>query len=98
MGQPAVHIGLLSLELFLPSSGSLKSKRRIIKSFKDRVGHKFNVSIAEIDYHDKWQRAGIALCMISNDKNRIDETFQKILSLTAVLPEAQLTEHTIEFI
>ena len=50
-------IGVLTLELRLENSHSLKEKRHVVKSLKDRLRHKFNVSVAEIDYQDLWQRA-----------------------------------------
>ena len=50
-------IGVLTLELRLENSHSLKEKRHVVQSLKDRLRHKFNVSVAEIDYQDLWQRA-----------------------------------------
>ena len=48
-------IGVLTLELRLEHSHSLKEKRHVLESLKDRLRHKFNVAVAEIDYHDMWQ-------------------------------------------
>ena len=53
-------IGVLTLELHLPDSHSLKDKRSVVKGLKDRLRHRFNVSVAEIGGHDTWQRSVIA--------------------------------------
>jgi uncharacterized protein YlxP (DUF503 family) len=58
-------IGVLTLELHLPESNSLKSKRIIIKSLKDRIKNKFNVSIAEIDGNDLWQRCVLGAACVA---------------------------------
>ena len=50
-------VGVLRLTLFLPENHSLKGKRQVLRAIKDRVRNKFNVSIAESDSHDLWQRA-----------------------------------------
>ena len=60
-------IGVLTLELRLENSHSLKDKRHVVKSLKDRLRNKFNVSVAEIDYQDLWQRAVVAAVTVSPD-------------------------------
>jgi len=61
-------IGVLTLELRLEHSHSLKEKRHVVESLKDRLRHKFNVSVAEIDYHDLWQRSVVAAVTVSPDR------------------------------
>ena len=53
-------LGILRVELFLPENGSLKEKRHLIRSIKDKVRSSLNVSVAEVDHHDLWQRASLA--------------------------------------
>lgn len=60
-------VGLLSVELFIPGALSLKDKRMVLRRIKDRV-RKFNVSIAEVEHHDLWQRAGLAVVTVSTDE------------------------------
>uniref|UniRef100_Q01W30 YlxP-like protein n=1 Tax=Solibacter usitatus (strain Ellin6076) TaxID=234267 RepID=Q01W30_SOLUE len=60
-------IGVLTLELRLESSHSLKEKRHVVASLKDRLRHKFNVSVAEIDHQDLWQRATLAAVTVASD-------------------------------
>ena len=62
------HILLMQLHISLPESHSLKEKRKVVKSLKDRLKAKWNISIAEIGHHDKWQSALIGLTSIANDQ------------------------------
>ncbi len=60
-------VGVLTLELRLENSHSLKDKRHVVRSLKDRLRRKFNVAVAEIDYQDLWQRAALAAVTVSSD-------------------------------
>ena len=71
-------IGTLIFELYLPGSSSLKEKRIILKSIKDRIRNQFNVSVAEIEFHDKWQRCGLGIVCISNNRRHLDSILSKI--------------------
>ncbi len=73
-------IGILKLTLYIPESGSLKSKRRVLRSLKDRLKNQFNVSVAEVDHHDLWQKATVAVALVTRDKRHADESLQKILN------------------
>lgn len=98
MKEVPVHIGVLSMDLFIPSSQSLKEKRRVIKSIKDRIRHRFNVSIAEVDGQDTWQRARLGVSMIHNDKGIIESVFQGILTKVSSVPDVEMTAQAIEFV
>ncbi len=71
-------VGICELEVFIPQSRSLKDKRVIIKSFKDKISKRFNVSIAEVGYQDKWQRAIFGIAKVSNDSVSVDKVFDFI--------------------
>lgn len=73
-------IGFLSLEIYFPYSHSLKEKRKILKSFKDRIKNRFNVAFAELDYLDKWQRTRIGLVTLNSQKKPVDDLFNKIIA------------------
>ena len=60
-------VGLLTIELFIPGSQSLKEKRMVLRRIKDRV-KKFNIAVSEVEHHDLWQRAGIAVVIVSTDR------------------------------
>ena len=78
-------VGLLVVELHLPDAGSLKDKRMVLRSVKDRL-KKFNVAIAEIEHQDLWQRAQLGVVAISNKSDAVDR------ALGAVVDEIDRTE------
>ena len=61
-----MHVGVCTIELHLPGNGSLKGKRSVLKSVIARVGREFNVSIAEVDAQDAWQRAVLGVACVSS--------------------------------
>jgi uncharacterized protein YlxP (DUF503 family) len=63
-------IGVLSVELFLPESHSLKEKRMVLRRVKDRL-KRFNVAVAETEYQDLWQRAGLEIVAISTGDDAV---------------------------
>jgi len=69
---------LIEVELHLPSSNSLKAKRKVIRSLKDRLHNQFNVSIAEISHLDKWQRASLAIAITGKDHAHLEGVIEKI--------------------
>ena len=97
MSEQSVHIATLFFELHLPASGSLKSKRMILKSLKDRIRARFNVAVAEIGHWDKWQRALLGVCAIGSEKKVLESSLQKVLSLVEATSEIHVTQNRIEF-
>ena len=71
-------MGLLQLDIFLPESQSLKDKRSVIKSLRETVRKKFNVSIAETGEQDKWGKSQISISKVSNQSAVIRKEFQNI--------------------
>jgi len=71
-------IGVLTLELRLDGSHSLKDKRQVVKSLKDRLRHRFNVAVAEIDYQDLWQRGLVAAVTVSSDRQNAEWLLQSV--------------------
>src|SRR2546427_10763535 len=78
-------IGVLTLELRLENSHSLKDKRHVVKSLRDRLRNKFNVSVAEIDCQDLLQRAVVAAVTVSSDKEQAERILQAVEDETASL-------------
>lgn len=72
-------IGYSSVELFLPGITSLKEKRRIIRSIKDRIKKNFNVAISEVDFLDKWQRTLLGVVSVSNDSKYLESMLMKVV-------------------
>ncbi|MGB2706479.1 MAG: DUF503 domain-containing protein [Candidatus Omnitrophota bacterium] len=73
-----IRVGVLKIDLHVTNSMSLKEKRFVLMSIKDRIRKSFNVSISEVDNHDKWQAATIGVSCVSNDKRHIDSTLNRI--------------------
>ncbi len=74
-------IALLTVEILVPGSGSLKEKRSVLKRIKDRSRNKFNVSVAEVEFQDKWQRAKLAFATVSSDYKRAEEILQNVFKM-----------------
>ncbi|MFC1481634.1 DUF503 domain-containing protein [Candidatus Neomarinimicrobiota bacterium] len=77
-----MHIALLRARIDIPQAMSLKDKRRVVKSIKDRVSGKMNVSVAEVGDHDIWNRAELAFVTVANESKVVDK---RISGLTALL-------------
>ncbi|MCF6239261.1 MAG: DUF503 domain-containing protein [Candidatus Marinimicrobia bacterium] len=94
-----MELGLLQLELHLPVAQSLKQKRRVVKSLKDRLQTRFNVSVAEVGYLDKWQRSSLAIAMVSTDRRYLEASFEKISAFVdqELLGSAFITARQLEF-
>ncbi|MFL6417229.1 MAG: DUF503 domain-containing protein [Bryobacteraceae bacterium] len=69
-------VGVLTLELWVEASHSLKDKRQVVRSLKDRLRDKFNVSVAEIDGLDSWQNSVVAVVTVSNDRTHAEQVLQ----------------------
>ena len=91
-------VGVLTLELRLQDSHSLKDKRHTVKSLKDRLRSKFNVAVAEIDYQDLWQRSLVSAVTVSGDHGRAEQTLQLVEREAANLLGAALVDVTVEWI
>ena len=72
-------VGILTLEILISGSASLKDKRMVLNRIKDRC-KKYNISIAEVGYQDKWQHAEMAIVTVSSAQSHVQETLNKIFS------------------
>lgn len=73
-------IGVCTIELQVPDSGSLKDKRRIIKSAMARVRNEFNVSVAEVGHQDSWQLATLAVACVSSDATYAQGLLERVVN------------------
>jgi uncharacterized protein YlxP (DUF503 family) len=71
-------VAVLAIRISLPDAHSLKDKRRIVKSLKDRIRQSFNVSVAEMDLQDVWQAASLGVSVISPDKRFAEAVASKV--------------------
>jgi len=90
-------IGVLTLELRLEDSHSLKEKRHVVESLKTRLRNKFNVSVAEIDYQDLWQRAAIAAVTVSSDHAHAEKVLRSVEQEAAALLGGSLVGAAVEW-
>jgi hypothetical protein len=72
-------VGLLTIELHIPDAQSLKDKRQLLRSLKDKLRRDFNVAVAELEHHDTWQRSIVGIVTISNEEKHLREVLQKVL-------------------
>ena len=91
-------IGLLTVEIHILYSASLKEKRFILKSIKDKVRNKFNVSIAEVDYQEKWQRSVLAAAQVGNDYVVIEKNLYSVFNLIETYNGVEILKHTLEYL
>jgi uncharacterized protein YlxP (DUF503 family) len=89
-------VGVLKLTLFLPENHSLKGKRGVIKKIKARVANTFNVSIAECDGHDLWQRAVLGICQVGTDVAHVDGSLRQVVRFIEGMQVAELGAEEIE--
>ncbi|MFQ5769086.1 MAG: DUF503 domain-containing protein [bacterium] len=89
-------VGVCRLELFIPESSSLKSKRFVLNSIKQRIRNKFNVSVAEVENNDKWQRTSLGISLISNERKFIDMTMGQILKMIDGDGRIEILNHIVE--
>ena len=69
----AGYVGILSVELHFPEAGSLKGKRKHVKSAKAQLQQRFGASVAEVAHHDLWQRAGLAVACAGRGYRDVEE-------------------------
>jgi uncharacterized protein len=91
-------IGVLQLELSIPDAMSLKDKRRVILSIKDRISHHHNVSIAEVGALDEHRRSIIGMAMVSNDRSYVEGALSKLVDFVRMVPQASLVDYQIELL
>jgi uncharacterized protein YlxP (DUF503 family) len=93
-----MKIGVLQLEISIPDAMSLKDKRQVVKSLKDRIAHGHNVSIAEVGALDEHRRSIIGIAMVSNDGRYIESQLSKLVDFVRLNPQASLTDYQIELL
>ena len=91
-------VGVLSTRVFIGQSQSLKDKRRVIKSLKDRVRNKFNVSVAETGMQDNRQNAVIGIAMVGSDRRYVNSNLSAIVNFFGLFPQMDLVDYKIEFL
>ncbi len=90
-------VGMCLLALRLPGKGSLKEKRAVVRSVTARLRSKFNVSVAEVDDNDRWQKATIGVSCVSNDAAHARRVLEEVVAFVErTRLDAELVHYEIE--
>lgn len=91
-------IGLLTLEIHIPDAHSLKDKRQVLRSLKDRLRGQFNVAVAELDHQDVWQRSLVGVVSLSNNEHHLRESLDHVAAEAERLLGRDLVSCEIEMV
>jgi uncharacterized protein YlxP (DUF503 family) len=89
-------IGLLTLELHFPGARSLKDKRQALRSLETRIRNRFNVSLAEVEHQDLWQRARLAVVSVNTDHVHLESTLQSVAGEAGSARDIELLDAHVE--
>ena len=88
-------VGSLRVRLLIRESRSLKDKRQVVKSIKDRLANRFNVSVAEVDGLDSRQVAVLGFAMVGNEAAHVRAALEQIVQALRSHPVAELLDHEL---
>ena len=92
-------VGTCVLDLYLPGVQSLKEKRGILKSLLGQLKKKFNVSVAEVEFHDVWQSANLGIAVVSTNKGHAENMLENITAwIERYRPDIDIIEQRVETI
>jgi uncharacterized protein YlxP (DUF503 family) len=89
-------VGSLRVRLLIREARTLKDKRQVVKSIKDRLQNRFNVSVAEVEAQENPRLAVLGFAMVSNETTPIRQTFDQIVAALRGHPVAELIDHEAE--
>lgn len=90
-------IALARLTLHLPENHSLKGKRKVIKGLIEKIRHRFEAAVAEVDDHDLWQKSQLGMAMVSTDTQVLDARVNKIIQFIEDQHLVQVIDSQVEF-
>jgi uncharacterized protein len=90
-------IGLLTLEIYIPDAQSLKDKRQVLRSLKDRLRGHFNVAVAELEHQELWQRSVVGVVGISSDARHLEQSMTAVAAESERLLGRDLVSQEIEY-
>lgn len=91
-------VGMLKVSMVIPENMSLKGKRKVVKSLLSRLRSRFNIAAAEVEDNDLWQRAGLGVTLVGNDRRFINSALDKVLDYLEREPEAEVVESHMEIL
>ncbi|MEX5217788.1 MAG: DUF503 domain-containing protein [Nitrospiraceae bacterium] len=91
-------VGICTVELFIPEGHSLKGKRQVLQSLKNRLREKFNLSVAEVGDHDLWQKSILGLACVANESVHVNQVLEQALNVIRGIPTIELVRSRIELL
>lgn len=92
------RVAVGTVELHLPDVGSLKGKRHVLKGLKEKVRQRFEVAVAEVDHHDIWQRATLAVACVSHDTRHANDVVSKAVDFIEDNLDGYVTNVSVEIV
>jgi len=87
-----LFVGIVRIELHIPASNSLKAKRSVVRSLKDRIRTRVQAAVAEVDHQDLWQRAALGVAVVSGEHRQVGEMLQAVRRLVEGAHGAELLD------
>jgi uncharacterized protein len=87
-----VHAAAVTFDLHIPASRSLKAKRAVVRPIVEGLRHRFHVSVAEVGFHDQWQRTTIAVAVVAATDGHLREVLGRVERFVAGQPEVELLD------
>ncbi|MDB5173592.1 MAG: uncharacterized protein JWO87_35 [Phycisphaerales bacterium] len=91
-------VGVLQFEFSIADAMSLKDKRRVVKSLKDRIANGHNVSVAEVGALDEHRRSIFGVAMVSNDARYVESALSKLVDFVRAVPQVSLIDFQIDLL
>lgn len=83
-----MFVGIVRIQLHIPGARSLKDKRSVVQSIKERIRHRVHASVAEVDHQDLWQRCALGVAVVSGESHQVDELLQTVRGIVDGAPGA----------
>ena len=91
-------VGILKIALHIPGCNSLKGKRQVLLSLRDLLRRRFNISLAEVDSQDKWQRAVLAIATVASERVIVDRGLAKVVDFIREFKGVELLDYEVELL
>jgi uncharacterized protein YlxP (DUF503 family) len=87
-----MFVGIVQIQLHIPAARSLKDKRSVVQSLKERIRHRVHASVAEVDHQDLWQRCALGVAVVSGESHQVDELLQAVRDIVYGAPGAEVLD------
>jgi uncharacterized protein YlxP (DUF503 family) len=93
-----MNVGILQIALLVRSAHSLKEKRRVVKSLKDRLRQAFNISVAEVGSQDAWQSADLGVAMVGTDAKFVNQVLSQVMNHIEAERDVEVVDSQMEIL